>query len=364
MSSIPFSGAAGLLFGSPAGGTILNLLSGLGFNQRFDQWQQNVVDPLNAWGKGALTGTGFGVGGRNGTNNILANVQNSNRTMQGFADQTLSDTAVNQRFASAFNPSLQRYDQLPGQIQAGGNQAIGNYLSTTGGLSQGYASGGQNILGQIAGQNSGVNQGYQDQLSRARALVGNMSNQQVTDANTQYNQLNNSLQADQRARGFGGSGVAAISSNVNLQRNDELRRLNDQRLQQQLGVESTFGNAALQAQQYGNQAYNAASQGFLNQGTQFGQNAASNAMSGSLNALGLNASTGLSALSGRTGIAGTGFDAQTNAILSRLGVMGQNANNLTNAQMGIFQGGLNYLGGPILFPPQYNAPAQLQPKGR
>lgn len=89
-----------------------------------------------------------------------------------------------------------------------------------------------------------------DLYGRARDLVGDISTQEIADVNQRFNQLGESAQAGLRARGIGGSTVAPSVAYANERnRSDELRRVNDARLMRLLGVESTFGQGQIAANQ-------------------------------------------------------------------------------------------------------------------
>ena len=89
-----------------------------------------------------------------------------------------------------------------------------------------------------------------DQYARATSLAGGLSNQATRDVNQRFDQLGASGQALLRSRGIGGSTVAPSLAYANERnRSDELRRVNDERINTLLGVESAFGGAKIAASQ-------------------------------------------------------------------------------------------------------------------
>jgi hypothetical protein len=90
-----------------------------------------------------------------------------------------------------------------------------------------------------------------DLYGRARGLAGGLSDQATRDVNQRFDQLGASGQAGLRARGIGGSTVAPSVAYANERnRSDELRRVNDERINTLLGVESTFGGGEIAANQF------------------------------------------------------------------------------------------------------------------
>jgi hypothetical protein len=101
-------------------------------------------------------------------------------------------------------------------------------------------------LGPIGNTTQMANQSY----NRATGLVGDLSNQNVRDVNQRFDQIGASNIAGLNARGIGGSTVAPSLAYANERnRSDELRRVNDERLNTLLGVESLFGGQQISASQ-------------------------------------------------------------------------------------------------------------------
>jgi hypothetical protein len=100
------------------------------------------------------------------------------------------------------------------------------------------------------GQPQDITQMADQSYGRATSLVGDFSDQNVRDVNQRFDQLGASALANLSARGLGGSTIAPSISYANERnRSDELRRVNDERLNTLLGVESLFGGQQIAASQ-------------------------------------------------------------------------------------------------------------------
>ena len=85
-----------------------------------------------------------------------------------------------------------------------------------------------------------------NQYGTARGLASGLSDQATRDVNRRFDQLGAAGQAGLAARGIGGSTVGPSVAYANERnRSDELRRVNDERIQALLGVEETFGGRAI-----------------------------------------------------------------------------------------------------------------------
>jgi hypothetical protein len=89
-----------------------------------------------------------------------------------------------------------------------------------------------------------------DQYARARSLSGQLSGQAKQDVMNNAELEAAGMSAMLRSRGITGSTIESpVLGGVNARRDAELRRVNDERIQTLLGVESAFGGAEIAANQ-------------------------------------------------------------------------------------------------------------------
>jgi len=254
--------------GSPVGGLATNIaFSGENYN-RFQDFLNNQVGPLNQQILG-------------GINNLGA----LGRQAQGFM------TGGIQKGTQLFNQdaAANRFNSLFGGV----NQGLGQLANRAGVQNNAVNQQVNSAIGQFgAGQNR-LNQGFQGQLMRARGMASQLGQQELRDINSAFDAQAGTNQANLAARGLGSATVGqSQGAMLQRQRQDALGASRERTLQSQLGVESLFGNAALGAQERGfgnlaNLQFQGA--GMRQQGNQF----ASNLGLGALGQLGQNMGLGL-----------------------------------------------------------------------
>ena len=303
------------LLGSPVGGAISNFITSGMYNRQMDQFQNNVVNPLNQTGINANANAGYGH-----TGNVVRGQMVDAARAQRLADSGFSQEAIARRGQQAFGTVNANLGQVTGNV--------GHQLQNAGSL--------------FAQQAGGINTGYDQSYNRATGLVQNLYGQQRADANRQFNEEIAQTNANLASHGLGSGTISSSTTGAtNMRRNDELRRIAAQEGQAQLGVEGQFGLGALAARQQLAGAQLGASQ----------------------NAASLYGNTALNQYGQQIGIGNTMFGAQDQGLLNRLGIMGQGSQNVAAAQLGVLGQGNQYYGGPIVMPPQYMGPATIQPHG-
>lgn len=258
-----FTPAGRSILSSPAGGLGLNFLSARDFRRREDEALARL-DEINELG-GTITSETLGVGGSN--IRILDTIdafpgQRANLEARIAANEPLGELEqFTERIPSAteragdiaregitrgdklFDPesAVDRFDRsfasvseglaaLPGQVLAG-NQAEQDFFSQE--------------TADFAVQAAGLNEGNAALLQTARGLVSSLGGQERTDINRAFNELDIFRQQEASSRGVGGGTVASsIQTGVARERTDALGRLNERLINQQLGVEATFGLSA------------------------------------------------------------------------------------------------------------------------
>lgn len=278
--------------GTPAAGTAWNLGLGLLGSHNWDQWykgekldERNFGDHINR----------IDTNNRNLVGGVVGGINRA-------ANDAFSPTAIGNRWNTAFGGLGDEYGAIPGQLERANSSVLGQFDQR-----------GQGVLSDVQKLGAELSSGYDDRYQRARGMVEEISSQDRTDANRRFDDTSASESAGLASRGFGNSTVgASIRSGVEGDRGDELRRLSDQGLREQLFVEDTFGGAGLLARERTGLA-----------GAELGANLAGQSLQGGLNAAGNLATTQLAAITGRADLAGRQFDAQTSADIARLNTMVQ-----------------------------------------
>lgn len=208
----------GAFLGSPLVGLGFNLWNAFWNNRRWNNWDRNERIPFNARGEAQVTSLGESPN----VNTLAADLSGRGTAL---ANESFNPTAVEGRFDK--------------------------YLG-------------------------GVVPGYEALATRARGLVGQVSSQNKADVNTLYDRNKAGALSTLAGRGLAGSTVApSVAGSIDEQRNAELRRVADARINSLLGVEGTFGAAVPQAQQtigqIGINEQDAAAQNRINATMGFGQ---------------------------------------------------------------------------------------------
>jgi hypothetical protein len=95
-------------------------------------------------------------------------------------------------------------------------------------------------------QSARTQRGFEDILDRAQGLVEGLGDQEREDINTRADASASAQQAALAARGLGGTTVTSSQDILSEEsRSDQLGRLNERLVREQLGVEATFGLAGL-----------------------------------------------------------------------------------------------------------------------
>ena len=92
--------------GSQAGGLLANLYAGSQYNNLFNRFQSQQVDPINAAAQNQIAGLG-------GINALAGN--NFNQALQ-LVNNSLDPEQQQARYNQAFNPISKAYGELPGQV--------------------------------------------------------------------------------------------------------------------------------------------------------------------------------------------------------------------------------------------------------
>ena len=261
------------IFGSQIAGLGFNLFGAHRANKRWNEFQQQQVDPFNQWMQqqaGQMGGYGQ---------------QAQQFAQQGIqqGNQYFDPNRAYSQYQSAMSPALQGYYNQSGIS----SQNTAQQQAAFGGVQQQYGQGA-----------AGVSQGYgqlggfaQEQLGRSRGLVDRMGTQGRADINQGAQDLLSSQMQGLTARGLGGTTVASSTAGmVERERQGALGRHREQMLGQQLGVERGFGGDYMNVQGQGLGAQQqmtgfganlglAGAQG-LQSGQQFGQGVGMQAIGG------------------------------------------------------------------------------------
>ena len=339
---------------------IANLLGGWASQGRYQNFLNNYLLPNNQVGIDALKGAGFGSGFNQQTaaNNLSANGQS-------LSSQLYSPTQISAGLSQNFGNIGNQLGALPGQIAGQQSSALGAFRNAGANLQGNFGAGAAGINAGYGNLANNINAGYQGELQTARGLVNARSTQDITDTNRFYDQQNSAQQANLLSRGLGSSTITASTANqTNRDRTGALNRLSDQRLQQQLGVEGTFGLGALQAQQALGQNALQARTGLLGAQTDLGASLSGTQLTGGMNAASLNAQTGMNALGQQMNLGQFGFNALDAGKQQRLSNLYNFGQLPINTASGLLGQGINFYGPQIQLPyPQPFQPISIQPRG-
>jgi hypothetical protein len=245
--------------------------------------------------------------------------------------QHFDPVAAAERYRGLFGDISEEYAALPGEVAAGSQDVQSAYDA----LRAELETGGDELMGD-----------YEDWWGGARELVSELGEWERGDINRRYDEAGRETQQAMSARGLGSTGLASIGAGNERERTSDLLRLQEQTVEQRLGVEMDFGGAQLTAQErllaaginIGGQAANA---------MQFGNQLWANTAMGSLDA--------------RAGIAGGEFGAYDQAAINRLNSMRMFGEGAIGTQLDATQMWLRYQAEKPMIMPQQNQSADVYP---
>ena len=125
---------------------------------------------------------------------------------------------------------------------------LSEYDASGAGLANRLHGQGQGLMSDYEAGAAALQKGYDDRLFRNMARVDQIGDQERRDINRSFDEQAGTAVQDAAARGLGGSTVAqGLRSNVNVQRQDALGRLNDRILANKINTDSALSGDAANA---------------------------------------------------------------------------------------------------------------------